>query len=191
MEKKLMGAMEAVLFAMGKPVKAEALAKALNCDISMVFETAEALKHAYEQEDRGIELAELEDSYQLRTKNIYYQNLITIALMPEKPTLTSAMMETLAIVAYKQPVTRTEISLIRGVSSDHAVSRLVEYGLVEEAGRLNAPGRPILFRTTDEFLRRFGMSSLEKLPPAGEFKTEEANGVAEEKEEIIKEEITV
>ena len=84
--------------------------------------------------------------------------------MPEKPVLTDTILETLSIGAYRQPVTKAEISRIRGVSSDHAVRRLVEYGLIREAGRLNAPGRPMLFVTTKEFLRRFGMDSLEQLP---------------------------
>ena len=103
------------------------------------------------------------------TEPEYYDNLITVAAMPEKPVLTDTVLETLSIVAYRQPVTKAEISRIRGVSSDHAVSRLVEYGLIQEAGRLNAPGRPMLFVTTREFLRRFGMDSLEQLPETGKF----------------------
>ncbi|MDO5409306.1 MAG: SMC-Scp complex subunit ScpB [Lachnospiraceae bacterium] len=166
MDKKtgLTGALEAVLFAMGEPVSLKMLAAALNTDADMALEAVRELQKLYEEADRGIRLLELEDSYQLCTKPEYYENLITIAAMPEKPVLTDTVLETLAIVAYRQPVTKAEINKIRGVSSDHAVSRLVEYGLIQEAGRLNAPGRPMLFVTTREFLRRFGMDSLEQLP---------------------------
>ena len=158
------GALEAVLFAMGEPVSLQVLSKALDTDPADTLRAVESLRASYETDERGIQLIELEGSYQLCTKPKYYDNLITVAAMPEKPVLTDTLLETLSIVAYRQPVTKAEISRIRGVSSDHAVSRLVEYGLVQEAGRLNAPGRPILFVTTREFLRRFGMDSLEQLP---------------------------
>ena len=160
----LTGAMEAILFAMGEPVSFEILAKALEVEPEMIPEIAGNLRDQYRPRSRGIELSILEDSLQLNTKGDYYRNLITIASIHEKPVLTGPMMETLSIVAYRQPVTRAEISKIRGVSSDHAVSRLVDFGLIEEAGRLEAPGRPILFVTSKEFLRRFGMESLSQLP---------------------------
>lgn len=163
-QKKRMAALEAVLFAMGEPVSLQVLAKALELNFAAALETIEALKAAYQKEERGIQLIELEGSYQLGTKPEYYENLITVAAAPEKPVLTDTLLETLSIVAYRQPVTKAEINRIRGVSSDHAVSRLIEYGLIQEAGRLNAPGRPMLFATTREFLRRFGMDSLEQLP---------------------------
>lgn len=163
-QKKRMAALEAVLFAMGEPVSLQVLAKALELNFAAALETVEALKAAYQKEERGIQLIELEGSYQLGTKPEYYENLITVAAAPEKPVLTDTLLETLSIVAYRQPVTKAEINRIRGVSSDHAVSRLIEYGLIQEAGRLNAPGRPMLFATTREFLRRFGMDSLEQLP---------------------------
>ena len=93
-----------------------------------------------------------------------YEYLIRVAKQPRKYTLTDVLLETLSIVAYRQPVTKLEIEKIRGVKSDHAMNKLVEYGLIEEAGRLDAPGRPILFGTTEEFLRRFSLQSLEELP---------------------------
>ena len=107
------------------------------------------------REDRGIKLIELEGAFQLCTKQEYYDCLITIAQQPKKAVLTDVMLETLSIIAYKQPVTKAEIEKIRGVKCDHAVNRLVEYDLVQELGRLDAPGRPILFGTTEEFLRMF------------------------------------
>jgi len=160
----LTGAMEAILFAMGEPVRFDTLAKALEVDEERIPEIAACLRETYRPKSRGIELSILEDTLQLNTKGDYYRNLITIASIHEKPVLTGPMLETLSIVAYRQPVTRAEITRIRGVSSDHAVSRLVDFGLIEEAGRLEAPGRPILFVTSKEFLRRFGMESLAQLP---------------------------
>lgn len=168
-ETSMTAAAEAVLFAMGEPVSLQVLARALGTDISTARDVLDNLHESYETQERGIRLVELEGSYQLCTKPEYYDNLITVAAMPEKPVLTDTVLETLSIVAYRQPVTKAEISRIRGVSSDHAVSRLVEYGLIQEAGRLNAPGRPMLFVTTREFLRRFGMDSLEQLPETGKF----------------------
>ena len=100
----------------------------------------------------------------MRTKSDYYENLIRVAATPKKQVLTEVVLETLSIIAYKQPVTKMEIEKIRGVKSDHAVNRLVEYNLVYEVGRLDAPGRPALFATTEEFLRRFGVGSVQDLP---------------------------
>jgi len=108
------------------------------------------------------------------TKPQLFDVLVKVAATPVKPKLTEVCLEVLSIIAYKQPVTRTEIERIRGVSSDYAVNRLIEYELVEEAGRLDAPGRPILFRTTETFLRLFGFSSAEELPKIGESEIEEA-----------------
>lgn len=173
-ETEMKGALEAVLFAMGEPVSLQVLAKALDTDVSTALSVVESLKESYETEERGIWLIELEGSYQLCTKPKYYGNLITVAAIPEKPVLTDTLLETLSIVAYRQPVTKAEISKIRGVSSDRAVSRLVEYGLIQEAGRLNAPGRPMLFVTTKDFLRRFGMDSLEQLPETAGMMPEQA-----------------
>ena len=119
---------------------------------------------AYERDDRGIRLIRLDDSYQLCTKKEYYEILIRIARTPRRISLTEVMMETLSIIAYKQPVTKLEIEKIRGVKSDHAVNKLIEYDLVCEKGRLDAPGRPILFGTTQEFLRHFGLESVKELP---------------------------
>ena len=102
---------------------------------------------------------ELDDAYQLCTKTEYYGSLIRIVNHPKKPRLTDVMLETLSIIAYKQPVTKQEIEAIRGVKCDHPINKLLEYRLIKEAGRLDAIGRPILFRTTEEFLRCFGVKS--------------------------------
>lgn len=155
---------EAVLFTMGNSVELRQLAIAIGQSEKVAKRVVENLQKRYRQENRGIQIIELEDAYQMSTQAKYYENLIRVAVTPKKQVLTDVVLETLSIIAYKQPVTKIEISKIRGVSSDHAVNRLVEYGLVYEAGRLDAPGRPALFATTEEFLRRFGVSSMVDLP---------------------------
>ena len=136
----------------------------------------------YQKEERGIRIIELDHAYQLCSKPEMYEYLIRIAKQPKKYVLTDVMLETLSIIAYKQPVTKAEIEKIRGVKSDHAVNKLVEYNLVKELGRLDAPGRPILFGTTEEFLRTFGVQGLEELPSVDPVKM--ADFKAEEEEEI-------
>ena len=122
---------------------------------------------------------DLEDSYQMCTSRNTYEYLIRIARQPKKHVLTDVLLETLSIIAYKQPVTKAEIEKIRGVSCEHAVSKLVEYNLVSELGRLDAPGRPMLFGTTEEFLRNFGIHSLEELPEMSPLQMEEFKQEAE------------
>ena len=126
-----------------------------------------------------MQILELDGSYQMCTRAEYYDNLIR-QLAPKKQVLSEVVLETLAIIAYKQPITKMEIEKIRGVKSDHAVNRLVEYNLVYEAGRLDAPGRPALFATTEEFLRRFGVGSTQELPAVNPEVAEEFKLEAEE-----------
>lgn len=161
---KIMAAIEAVLFTMGDSVEASRLAQALELPEEELHGIIAQMMSAYEEEDRGIRIIRLENSYQLCTKKEYYDTLIRIARIPRKISLTDVLLETLAIVAYKQPVTKLEIEKIRGVKSDHAVNKLVEYELVAEIGRKDAPGRPILFGTTENFLRHFGVDSVDDLP---------------------------
>lgn len=172
-------AVEAIIFSLGDPVEIPVIAGALECEVEDIDPVIEELIRDYEDEKRGISLIRLENSLQFVTKKEYYEPLIRIAANPKKPALSEVMMETLAIIAYRQPVTRSEIEKIRGVSSDHALNRLVEYGLAKEVGRLDAPGRPILFGTTDEFLRRFGMDSKESLPMIDPVREEDFKAEAE------------
>ena len=134
----------------------------------------------YQEEERGIQIIELENSFQLCTKKEYYDSLIRIAAQPKKPTLTDVMLETLSIIAYKQPVTKAEIEKIRGVKCDHAINKLMDYDLVRELGRLDAPGRPILLGTTEEFLRCFGVQGLDELPEMDPVQLEDFKAEAEE-----------
>lgn len=171
---------EAVLFTMGKAVETRQLAAALGRDEEAARTAVLRLRERYEEEKRGIQIAQLEDSWQMCTRAEYYDNLIRVASAPKKQVLTDVVLETLSIIAYKQPITKVEIEKIRGVKSDHAVNRLIEYNLVYEVGRLDAPGRPALFATTEEFLRRFGVGSTRELPEPGPGQVDEFRLEAEE-----------
>lgn len=171
---------EAVLFTMGDSVETEKLAIAIEQDVETTRKIVHNMMDRYDADNRGIKIIELEDAFQLCTKSEYYENLIKVASQPRKYQLTDVLLETLSIVAYKQPITKLEIEKIRGVSSDHAVNRLVEYNLVTEVGRLDAPGRPMLFGTTEDFLRAFGVQSVEDLPTLSQDLVDEFKVEAEE-----------
>ena len=144
-EKDQEAVIEAVLFTMGSAVELKQLATAIGQDKETAKAAVERLMKRYQTGKHGMEILQLEDSYQMCTQSKYYSNLIRIASAPKKQVLSDIVLETLSIIAYRQPVTKLEIEKIRGVKSDHAVNRLVEYNLVYEAGRLDAPGRPALF----------------------------------------------
>ncbi len=161
---KTEAAVEAILFSMGDAVPLKELSKVLEVDEPTLDKIIQNMMDKYDNAGRGIRLVKLESSYQLCTKNEYYDVLSKVVNMPKKHSLTDSLMETLSIVAYKQPVTRQEIEAIRGVSCVHAINKLVEYNLIMEVGRLDAIGRPILFGTTQDFLRSFGVTSMDELP---------------------------
>ena len=177
---RIEAAIEAVLFAMGDSVEAEKLAAAIEHDVDTTVKIVHNMMDKYEAANRGIRIIELENSFQLCTKTEYYEQLIKVASQPRKYVLTDVLLETLSIIAYKQPITKLEIEKIRGVSCDHAVNKLVEYGLAKELGRLDAPGRPILFGTTEEFLRSFGVQALDELPAVDPVRLEDFKAEAEE-----------
>ena len=174
---------EGILFSMGTSVSRKQMKAALEVDDALLDYLIDQLKREYERSDRGIRLLELNDAYQLCTKPEYYEALIRIVNHPKKPKLTDVMLETLSIIAYKQPVTKQEIEAIRGVKCDHPVNKLLEYNLICEARRRDAVGRPILFKTTEEFLRYFGVSSVKELPVIQE---DMINGFKEEAQEEVK-----
>ena len=184
LEKHLEAVVEAVLFTMGKSVELRQLAIATGQSEEETRQAVERLKVRYDKEERGMEIIELEDSYQMCTRTGFYENLIRVAASPKKQVLSEVVLETLSIIAYKQPVTKMEIEKIRGVKSDHAVNRLVEYNLVQEVGRLDAPGHPALFATTEEFLRRFGIGSTENLPDMDAVREEEIRVEVEEEMKV-------
>lgn len=181
---KLEGIIEAILFTMGESVELRKIAAAIEHDEATTRKIIHQMMDKYAAQDRGIRIVELEDSFQMCTKTEMYEYLIRIAKQPKRYALTDVQLETLSIIAYKQPITKAEIEKIRGVSCDHAVSKLVEYNLVNEVGRLDAPGRPMLFGTTEEFLRSFGVHSIDELPVLNEDQVEEFKHQAEQEAEM-------
>jgi len=178
--KKQEAVIEAVLFTMGESVSLKQLAELVEDTQYAKKKIIYEMKEKMEEENRGISIVELEDSFQMCSKSEMYEYLIKIAKNPRKYTLSDTLLETLSIIAYKQPVTRLDVEKIRGVNCDHAVNRLVEFGLVKELGRLDAPGRPLLFGTTEQFLRSFGVKSIEELPEMNPVQLEEFKEQAEQ-----------
>lgn len=158
--------LEAVLFAAGEAVPLPKLAAVIEQDSKTTSQILQALADKYSAENRGFLIIQVDNAFQMATNPLYSQAVQDFFQVPQKNNLTQALLETLAIIAYKQPVTKGQIEEIRGVSAEHAVNRLLEYGLIMEKGRLDAPGRPILFVTSEEFLKHFGLKNLEELPRA-------------------------
>lgn len=178
--KKIEAAIEAILFTMGEAIEIERIAGAIEHDTETTKRILHNMMDRYYSEERGIHIIELDDAYQLCTKPELYESIIKVTHIPKKHALTDTLLETLSIIAYKQPITKIQIEAIRGVKSDHSVNKLIEYNLVSEMGRLDAPGRPILLGTTEEFLRAFGLQSLEALPAMNPDKLEDFKLEAEE-----------
>lgn len=181
---KIESEIEAILFTMGNSVELSKISKAIEHDEDTTKKIIHNMMDKYADNHRGIKIVELDDSFQMCTNPEYYEQLIKVASQPKKHVLTDVLLETLSIIAYKQPVTKIDIEKIRGVKCDHAVNKLVEYNLVTEVGRLDAPGRPILFGTSEEFLRQFGIRSLEDLPVINKEKEEEFKIEAEEEAQL-------
>lgn len=179
-EQEYKAIIEAMLFTMGEAVAAEKISQALELTQDEVTKLLRHMMEEYKQQHRGIQIIELDGAFQMCTRPETYEYLIKLAKQPKKHVLTDVLLETLSIIAYKQPITKLEIAKIRGVSCDHAVNKLVEYRLVCELGRLEAPGRPLLFGTTEEFLRGFGVQSIDDLPILNPEQLEEFKQQAEE-----------
>ncbi len=162
--KQYKAAVEAMLFATGEPVGQDKLAAALSIEEPVVERLLYSLREDYERTERGLCLLQLEDRWQIATKKEYGDYVRQILDTRRNAPLSPAALETLTIIAYNQPVSRSFIEQVRGVDSSSSVSNLQEKGLIEEAGRLDLPGRPVSFRTTDVFLRTFGLTSLRDLP---------------------------
>lgn len=177
--KKYEAIIEAILFTMGESVELEKIASAIELDKKETKKILDAMMVHYDDDSIGVKIIELNGAYQMCTKPEMYEYLIKIAKQPKRHVLTDVLLETLSIIAYKQPITKVEIEKIRGVSCDHAVNKLVEYNLVCELGRLDAPGRPLLFGTTEEFLRSFGVQSIDELPVLNPVQVEEFKQEAE------------
>jgi len=160
----IQGKIEGILFAVGESVPVKEIAEALETDEKIIKEVIDEMKTYYASKERGIQIICLEGNVQLRTKDEYYDDLIKIASAPKKNVLSDSVLETLSIIAYKQPVTRADVEKIRGVNSDFGINKLLEFGLIKELGRLDAPGKPLLFGTSEQFLRAFNVDSIEDLP---------------------------
>ena len=171
---------EAVLFSMGDSVKISRLAELVETDTTGVRKIVDGMKKKMESSNRGVTITEIGDAFQMCSKPEMYDYLIDITKSERKYTLTDTVLETLSIVAYKQPVTKGDIEKIRGVDCTHAVNKLMELDLIKELGRLDAPGRPILFGTTEQFLRSFGVKSLDDLPEVSQVQKEEFREQAEQ-----------
>ena len=176
---KAKAVLEAILFTMGESVEISRLADVIEEDRKVTKDILMEMKEEYQTENRGIELIELDNSVQLCTKNDMYEYLVKIAKTPRQYVLSDTVLETLSIIAYKQPVTKLDIERIRGVSCDFAVNKLLDFDLIREIGRMDAPGRPMLFGTTEQFLRSFGVKSLEELPELNPVQLEEFKEQAE------------
>ncbi len=162
--REIQAIIESVLFAAGDAVELDRLADIVDVDKRSLREILKKMMDDYSFGRRGVQIIRMEDSYQMCTRGEYYEYVARLAEPPRKQNLSNAALEVLSIVAYKQPVTRTSIEHIRGVNCDYIVNRLIERNFIEEKGRLDAPGRPILFGTTQHFLRSFGITSLADLP---------------------------
>ena len=162
---ELQRAIEAILFAAGERVEISRLASVLETDEADIVDAADVLANTYAYERRGIRILKLDSGYQMVSSG-EMADYVTKALETRKPPkLSSSQLETLTIIAYYQPATKAMVEQIRGVDSSYSVSALLNKKLIEEAGRLNVPGRPIQYKTTPDFLRTFGLQSLEELPP--------------------------
>ena len=164
-EKTLKGRIEAILFVSGEAVSVKDLAKALQTDEKEVRSTLKELRDEYDYGQRGVLLKRFGDKVQMATRPLYAGDVVRLLQPVQQQSLSQAAMETLAVVAYKQPVTRAEVEQIRGVKCDYSLQSLMNKGLIREAGRKDTIGRPILFCTTDEFLSHFGLEDLDELPP--------------------------
>lgn len=170
---KIKSIIEAVLFSAGRAVTKNELMMSLEISGEDIEKIIINMQEEYNQEQRGIEIIKVEDSYQLCTKKELHEYIYPILDKRAKPNLSNAALETLSIIAYNPRITRAEIEAIRGVSADGSVYKLLEYGLIEEAGKTDLPGKPMSYKTTSEFLKMFGYGSLDDLPELPKYKLDE------------------
>ena len=185
---KIKSIIEAILFSAGRVVETKELMAILELSNEDIDNIMQNMKNEYIEQNRGIEIIKIDNGYQLCSKKEYYDYIYPIFDNRAKPSLSAAALETLSIIAYNPKITRAEIEQIRGVNSDGTIYKLLEYNLIEEVGRLDAPGRPTIYSTTKEFLKMFGISSLEELPELPKYKIDEneqivIDEIIEEKEE--------
>lgn len=170
---KIKSIIEAILFSAGRIVETKELMAILELSNEDIDSIMQNMKSEFEEQNRGIEIIKVENGYQMCSKKEYYDYIYPIFDNRAKPSLSAAALETLSIIAYNPKITRAEIEQIRGVNSDGTIYKLLEYNLIEEVGRLDAPGRPTIYSTTKDFLKMFGMSSIEELPKLPKYKIDE------------------
>ena len=170
---KIKSIIEAILFSAGRVVTINELILVLEKNQEEIEEIISSMMQDYKEQNRGIEIIKIDNGYQLCTKKELYEYIYPVLDKRNKPNLSNAALETLAIVAYNPKITRQEIESIRGVSADACVYKLLEYGLIEEAGKIDLPGKPMSYQTTNEFLRMFGYTSLKDLPELPRYKLDE------------------
>ncbi len=170
---KIRGIIEAILFCAGRVVKIKELELVVEINEKDIIELINDMNKEYKDISRGIEIIRVNDGYQMCTKKEYYEYINPIIDKRIKPKLSQAALEVLAIIAYNPKITRAEIETIRGVSSDAMIYKLLEYNLIEEAGKVEILGKPMSYKTTDEFLRMFGYRSLDELPELPKYKIDE------------------
>lgn len=185
--KEIKAIIEAMLFSTGREVTEKELMAILEINKEQLENIMESLKFDFESQSRGIEIIKVNDAYQMCTKKEYYEYIYPLFDNRSKPNLSNPAMETLAIIAYNPKITRAEIEAIRGVNSDGTIYKLLDYHLIEDSGKLDAPGRPTTYSTTKEFLRLFGLESLDSLPDLPRYKLDEnqqivIDDIIEEKE---------
>ena len=170
---KMKQIIESIMFAVGRDVSIKELSSILEETPENIEEIIENMKAEFDEQGRGVQIIKVNDGYQLCSRKDNYEYIYQIIDKRNKPNLSQAALETLAIIAYNPKITRAEIESIRGVNSDGTIYKLLEHNLIEEAGRLDAPGRPTLYQTTKEFLRMFGYTSLEDLPELPRYRLDE------------------
>ena len=176
---------EAILFACGREVEIKELMSALEMSSEEILRIIEDMKQDYAKSQRGIEIIRVNDAIQLTTKRDYYEYIYPIFDKRSKPNLSNAALETLSIIAYNPKITRAEIEAIRGVNSDGTMYKLLEYNLIESVGKADAPGKPTMYSVTNEFMKMFGISSLDELPELPRYKLDENRQIVID--DIIKE----
>lgn len=192
-QENIKGIIEAILFAAGNEVSSKELSLALEKSKDEIEENIYQMNLEYNDNDRGIEIIKTGDNYQLATRKEYYEYVYKIIDKRNNPKLSNAAIETLSIIAYNPRISRAEIENIRGVNVDGTMYKLLEYGLIEEAGKLDLPGKPMSYKTTNEFLKMFGYSSLDDLPELPKYKLDSNNQIVidelvEQNEELTQKE---
>lgn len=185
---KIKGIIEAILFASGKSISIRELELAIEIDKEQIIRIISEMQEEYKMQERGVEIIKINNEYTLSSKSQYHEYIYSVIDKRAKPSLSQAALEVLAIIAYNSKITRAEIDLIRGVSSDASIYRLLEHNLIQEAGKLELPGKPMAYKVTEDFLKKFGLNTIDDLPELPKYKMDENRQIVIEKQEDEKKE---